>query len=171
VTTVEGSILAKGGVNGGNGGQVETSGRWLQMGDAIFVSTKSNHGLDGEWLLDPEHLWIVTPDWTGFNYTTTGTTTFTAQAANPSANAIDPGAEITKTYGPTVDGVSYPGVATLKTRTIVSALNSGNVRVLASGLIAVYGWQNSGISDYYINSTTSNKLRKLCITPRSVCLA
>ena len=158
VTTVEGSILAKGGVNGGNGGQVETSGRWLQMGDAIFVSTKSNHGLDGEWLLDPEHLWIVTPDWTGFNYTTTGTTTFTAQAANPSANAIDPGADSTKTYGPTVDGVSYPGVATLKTRTIVSALNSGNVRVLASGLIAVYGWQNSGISDYYINSTTSNKL-------------
>ena len=158
VTKVDGRIDAKGGVLSGNGGQVETSGKLLNIGDAISVSTKASKGHDGEWLLDPEHLWIITPDWVGFNYTITGTTTYTAQPANPYANAIEPGADITKTYGPTVDGVSYPGVATLKTSTIVSALNSGNVRVLATGLIQVYGWQNSGSAVHYINSTTSNKL-------------
>jgi filamentous hemagglutinin family protein len=158
VTKVDGRIDAKAGLLGGNGGQVETSGKLLNIGDAISVSTKASKGHDGEWLLDPEHLWIITPDWVGFNYTITGTTTYTAQPANPYANAIEPGADITKTYGPTVDGVSYPGVATLKTSTIVSALNSGNVRVLATGLIQVFGWQNSGSAVHYINSTTSNKL-------------
>jgi hypothetical protein len=55
VTKVDGSIFAKAGVLGGNGGQVETSGRWLQIGETILVSTKATKGVDGEWLLDPVH--------------------------------------------------------------------------------------------------------------------
>jgi hypothetical protein len=129
----------------------------LQIGNSIVISTKAANGKDGEWLLDPEHLWIVSPDWVGFNYATTGTTTYTAQTANPSAPKIVDGHD-TRDRGPVVDGVFYSGVTTLKVSTIVSALNSGNVRVLATGLIDVYGWQGSNIADYYINSTTSNKL-------------
>ena len=87
ITTVEGSIYAKAGVLSGNGGQVETSGRLLNIGDLVSVSTKSTQGHDGEWLLDPEHLWIITPDWVGFNYSITGTTTYTARTANSSAPA------------------------------------------------------------------------------------
>lgn len=157
VTEARGSIFAKGGAQSGDGGYVETSGKWLDLGDNVNVSTRAPAGQDGLWLLDPEHLWIITPDWTGFNYSTTGTTTFTAQPANPSAAPIDSGVE-TRSRGPTVDGVSYAGVSTLKTSTIVSALNSGNVRVLATGLIEVMQWQSSNISNYYINSTTTNTL-------------
>jgi len=48
VTKVEGEILAKGGAEGGAGGQVETSGHKLSIGDNARVNTGG-----GEWLLDP----------------------------------------------------------------------------------------------------------------------
>jgi filamentous hemagglutinin family protein len=149
ITYADGTIYSKGGLSSGNGGRVETSAGLLQFGDAIAVSTKAVNGKDGEWLLDPNDLWIITPDWVGFNYSITGTTTYTAQPANPSAPIITGGHD-TRDRG--------AGVTTLTVRTIVSALNSGNVRVLATGTIDVYGWQGSGISDYYINSATTNQL-------------
>ena len=157
VTKVDGRIFAKAGLLSGNGGQVETSGKLLEIGDAISVSTKASKGLDGEWFLDPEHLWIRDPSWSGYNYTTTGTTTYTALTANTSATILVSGAD-TRDRGPTVNGVFIPGVTVIRTDTIVNALNSGNVRVLATGLIDVAGWQAAGIANYYINSTTTNKL-------------
>lgn len=160
VTTAHGSIWAKGGVNGGNGGRVETSGHELQLGEQVFVSTQAPKGLDGEWLLDPEHLWIRDPSWNGYNYSTSGTTTYTALTANPAANFIVSGATDTRDRGPTVDGVFYPGVTVIRTDTINTALSNGNVRVVATGLIEAMGWGLSEVNNpnHFINSTTSNKL-------------
>lgn len=54
-TRAYGSISARGGATGGNGGFVETSGkRYL---DVLGISV--NPGAGGEWLLDPERLTIV----------------------------------------------------------------------------------------------------------------
>ena len=64
VTSAHGSIYAKGGVNDGDGGQVETSGRLLKV-DAIKVSTAAL-GKSGNWLLDPYHI-VINAD--GVNYT------------------------------------------------------------------------------------------------------
>ena len=52
VTTVKGEILANGGVAGGNGGNIETSGYAVDVGGAS-VSAAAPAGTGGTWLIDP----------------------------------------------------------------------------------------------------------------------
>jgi filamentous hemagglutinin family protein len=59
----EGMISARGGALGGNGGQVETSGkRALHIGDGAVVTTAARAGIGrpGAWLLDPNDISIST---------------------------------------------------------------------------------------------------------------
>ena len=58
-TTAYGTINAKAGANGGDGGVVETSGHHLIL-DGYRVSTESAYGLSGLWLLDPYDIAIGT---------------------------------------------------------------------------------------------------------------
>lgn len=51
-TRAWGTFLAKGGVNGGDGGRIETSGHWLNT-DNIKVDASATRGNSGLWLLDP----------------------------------------------------------------------------------------------------------------------
>jgi hypothetical protein len=57
-TTAKGSISAQGGVNGGNGGKVETSGHHLDV-NGIKVRAGSAKGKAGDWLLDPYDIEVV----------------------------------------------------------------------------------------------------------------
>ena len=57
VTAAHGSIQAQGGRQGGDGGQIETSGADLKV-DGIQVSTLAPQGQTGEWLLDPRNITI-----------------------------------------------------------------------------------------------------------------
>ena len=77
VTKVDGEILAKGGIEGGDGGKVETSGHALKIGDSARVSTQSTSGNSGNWLLDPTDFTIAA---TGGDIT--GTALTTALASN-----------------------------------------------------------------------------------------
>jgi len=52
VTTVQGEMLARGGENGGDGGQIETSGYLLEIAGAA-VNAGASAGVGGLWLLDP----------------------------------------------------------------------------------------------------------------------
>ena len=52
VTIAQGQILARGGENGGDGGQIETSGAVLEVG-GIGVNAGAVSGRSGLWLLDP----------------------------------------------------------------------------------------------------------------------
>ena len=52
-TVFDGQISAQGGALGGNGGEVETSGKSLKLGDNTFVTTVAANGLYGKWLIDP----------------------------------------------------------------------------------------------------------------------
>lgn len=58
MTQVDGRMSARGGGAGGDGGQVETSGHVLKVGDAARVSTLAPRGKVGTWLLDPQDLTI-----------------------------------------------------------------------------------------------------------------
>ncbi len=58
LTQVEGRIEAKG-AGTGNGGQVETSGHTLKVGDTTRVNTLSTQGAAGQWLLDPNDFTVA----------------------------------------------------------------------------------------------------------------
>jgi filamentous hemagglutinin family protein len=155
ITKVSGTISAKGGLNGGNGGQVETSGHQLLLGDQISISTRAPQGADGSWLLDPSDLYIKDTSWDGSNYGISGTT-FTAQTPNPSAPILASDSSSVDTRG---SGYAS-GNSVLRTDTLINALLAGNVQVIATGLIYVNGWTSRPVypTTAYINTTSSNKL-------------
>ncbi|MDP1654516.1 MAG: YDG domain-containing protein [Hylemonella sp.] len=57
VTTAQGRIYAKGGANGGQGGQVETSGGTLLF-KGLSIETQAADGGAGQWLLDPYNFFL-----------------------------------------------------------------------------------------------------------------
>ncbi len=61
-TTISGTISAKGGSTGGDGGFVETSGSHLKIADSAKVVTSAAKGKSGTWLLDPDGFTISTED-------------------------------------------------------------------------------------------------------------
>uniref|UniRef100_UPI0025EEF26A two-partner secretion domain-containing protein n=1 Tax=uncultured Thioclava sp. TaxID=473858 RepID=UPI0025EEF26A len=58
VTLSYGTLLAKGGAQGGDGGMIETSGHRLDVTGST-VSTKAPAGADGTWLIDPYNLTVT----------------------------------------------------------------------------------------------------------------
>jgi filamentous hemagglutinin family protein len=59
-TVFNGTISAKGGANGGDGGEVETSGHnTLKVGAGARVTTLAPKGKTGNWLLDPANFTIA----------------------------------------------------------------------------------------------------------------
>lgn len=64
VTRAYGTFEANGGVNGGNGGRIETSGHWLDVAGATG-SAAAVSGLAGEWLLDPYNVTITSANASG----------------------------------------------------------------------------------------------------------
>ncbi|MDZ4263455.1 MAG: GLUG motif-containing protein, partial [Pseudomonadota bacterium] len=59
LTTVNGSISARGGDLGGDGGFIETSGGRVKIGDSTRVDTRAPQGKTGTWLIDPDGFTIA----------------------------------------------------------------------------------------------------------------
>ena len=79
-TRAYGSIAARGGALGGNGGLIETSGHWLDV-TGIQANASAPNGRSGTWLLDPADVTIGA-----------GTTGGAFNGANPNVFAPDSGA-------------------------------------------------------------------------------
>ena len=84
-TRAFGTISARGGEQGGNGGFVETSGKQGLLVDGVAVSTAAPKGKMGEWLLDPITINIVNA----------GTGTLSAGIFDPSTSTTISPATIT----------------------------------------------------------------------------
>ncbi|EHC5874541.1 filamentous hemagglutinin, partial [Salmonella enterica subsp. enterica serovar Eastbourne] len=142
-TNFRGTILAKGGAQSGNGGQVETSShRNLQASGAVDASARAGHG--GAWLLDPADVTIVgTGRDTGMSSATAdGTDIFTptvggAQILNTSIeNQLNAGTNVTiKTSG--VDIAGQSGNITLNANISKSAGPDAALTLAAEGNITL----------------------------------
>ena len=58
MTKVQGILLARGGAEGGDGGRIETSGRWISTSGALGDASALK-GIGGQWLFDPYDVEIV----------------------------------------------------------------------------------------------------------------
>lgn len=76
-TRVHGSISARGGASGGDGGFVETSGKQSLIASGARVDTRANTGATGLWLLDPNNIDIIS----GSTLNVTGTPNFVSSGA------------------------------------------------------------------------------------------
>ncbi len=91
-TRAHGSISARGGAQGGDGGFIETSGAYLDVA-GIRAGTAAAHGKLGQWLLDPDDIVVATggsaelPDVTTFG-AGSGTSTIDPLAFRDSADTV-----------------------------------------------------------------------------------
>ena len=80
-TWANGSIKAEAATLGGNGGQVETSGHYLNV-DNVQVSTNAAQGNAGQWLLDPYNIDVTYVGGPGAIFTSTAGTPLTTSSTN-----------------------------------------------------------------------------------------
>jgi filamentous hemagglutinin family protein len=111
LTDFSGIFSAKGGLMGGDGGFIETSGHTLNVGSGASVDTRAPHGKTGTWLLDPDTIVIQAGEGTGTPIPPGGTL------------SVDTDSEDTDIVRPS---------------TIIAALATTNVTLEASREIDVY---------------------------------
>jgi len=84
---IYGTLSAKGGPQGGNGGLIETSGGYLDTHGATIDATAAL-GRGGEWLLDPANLTVIAA--TSSTTTSSGTTISTTTTSNLNVATFSP---------------------------------------------------------------------------------
>ena len=97
-----GTLSARGGALGGDGGFIETSGHWIDA-RPLAVDARAPAGRAGQWLLDPTDLLIV--DGAGFDSNISGGPSFTTNgdpavlSTDTMAAALNAGTSVTVTTG------------------------------------------------------------------------
>lgn len=86
-TRVYGSLVARGGVEGGDGGRIETSGHWIDV-SGLRADAGAPRGKPGQWLLDPADL-VVGAAPTDATFAPGSPATFTSGAATPNVLSTD----------------------------------------------------------------------------------
>ncbi|MBS0359671.1 MAG: hypothetical protein JSS53_10400, partial [Proteobacteria bacterium] len=130
VDQIYGTLLARGGPNGGNGGFIETSGHWVDT-YGIQINASAPLGAAGTWLLDPLNLVVTAPDnnlnITGGNPTTIKPGTAGTGTVDPTTitNLLSLGTSVILTTSGTIGG-SFGDI------TVSSAINAGSADPSAS---------------------------------------
>lgn len=140
---VYGTLLARGGINGGNGGSIETSGHQVDIGTAS-VDASAPKGSGGQWLIDPYDYTINSAAATTITNSldaSTSVTVDTSSAGGPGAGAsgngdINVNAAIAKTSG-------GDATLTLKAARHVVFNNAADISS-ASGKLNLLLWADSG---------------------------
>ena len=117
-TRVYGTLLARGGADGGNGGRIETSGHYLDVSD-IVVDASGSGGHAGEWLLDPYNV-IIGSTTSGNAYTPPGfspTSSDSTILASAISTALTGGSNVTITTGSSGSSLGDITVSTAITKT------------------------------------------------------
>ncbi|HAY0294284.1 TPA: filamentous hemagglutinin N-terminal domain-containing protein, partial [Escherichia coli] len=140
-TNFRGEISAKGGEQGGNGGQVETSSRGnLQAFGSVTASAKK--GQAGNWLLDPEDITVTSNNDSNINNSTVSNTTIFKPNGTGSMvsnttinNQLNNGTSVTiQTSG---DGSTASGNITVNADITKSSGSNANLTLKADGNITI----------------------------------
>ena len=86
VTRAHGTLTARGGERGGNGGFVETSGHYLDVA-GIRIDVSAAKGVGGTWLLDPFNITVTAADLNITNASGTAQANFQGTAGNSTISA------------------------------------------------------------------------------------
>ncbi|HIA4165510.1 TPA: filamentous hemagglutinin N-terminal domain-containing protein, partial [Escherichia coli] len=173
-TNFRGQISAKGGENGGNGGQVETSSHGnLQAFGSVSASAKK--GKAGNWLLDPIDITIVNgtdkavtetndtqsqPPHTQFTPTAEG-----SQVSNTSINdELNNGTSVTILTNSAVAGSSQLGNITVNADITKTKGNDATLTLNADGNINVNSNITSSAGKLNVNLAAANTSRTGTIT-------
>jgi filamentous hemagglutinin family protein len=142
-TQFNGAISARGGAQGGNGGQVETSGHDLGVSSTAKVDTTAPLGLTGDWLLDPANLLLTNN--TCQSACSCGSTCVNVSAIQTSLATTNVTEEASSTL--TLDSSSN---ITWSTNTTLSLLSQGDITIKSSiqnsangALNIVAGWDGT----------------------------
>ncbi|EFO2698493.1 filamentous hemagglutinin, partial [Escherichia coli] len=161
-TNFRGQISAKGGENGGNGGQVETSSHGnLQAFGSVSASAKK--GKAGNWLLDPLDITIVntssqhvteTTDASGFEVTPSAAG---SQVSNTSINnELNNGTSVTILTNSAVAGSSQLGNITVNADITKTKGNDATLTLKADGNINVNNNITSTHGKLNVNLSAAN---------------
>jgi filamentous hemagglutinin family protein len=136
LTSVSGTISAKGGENGGDGGQIETSGALL-ITEGVTGSAAAPMGKAGEWLFDPTNVTI------GTSGTASAQNNGTTISASSIASLLNGGTSVTVT---TSSGGSELGDLTVN-NTITKSSGDNDVTLTlraANSIVINQTIENSG---------------------------
>ena len=134
-TQVDGSISAKGGEQGGDGGFVDTSGALLTVAETARVNMSASLGTAGTWLLDPYDITIAG---SGSASGTSYSTTFTAGAtstilASVISSSLDGGTSVSISTGSASSNTIYVNSAiTATTGSASLTLIGGTINLAAN---------------------------------------
>ncbi|MES2212223.1 MAG: filamentous hemagglutinin N-terminal domain-containing protein, partial [Pseudomonadota bacterium] len=169
ITVVEAKLLAKGGINGGNGGRIETSGHYLET-ERARGSAGAYEGVSGIWLFDPFDVTIAhagTQRGGAFGagmWTSTATSTILDSNINTLLNA---GTNVTIQTG--TDSIGSNGSITMDSTAVIAktvgtgavtlALNANRSILLAGQIYAgalLEGSTSHGSINLHLNAARSN---------------
>jgi filamentous hemagglutinin family protein len=119
-TRAYGSITARGGAQGGDGGSIETSGHWLDV-SGININAGAPNGKRGTWLLDPADVTITGAVDSGGSYS----------GVNPYVFAPNPGTSASNVNVTTITTALLSTDVTITTAN-TSGSGSGNISVDAA---------------------------------------
>lgn len=131
MTTVSGSLSAKAGNLGGDGGFVETSASLLDIAAAARIDTSAPKGQAGEWLLDPVD---ITIDASSGNNNYSPTSASSVVSASSIVSSLNAGTSVTIT---TANGTGGNGDITVSSAIAKTGNNTSTLTLTAARNIAV----------------------------------
>ena len=155
LTDFSGVFSAKGGALGGDGGFIETSGHTLHVSPDAKIDTSAAHGRTGNWLLDPDYIYIendgttplphgsLTVDEDAFLTDTIAPATIVAALATTNVT-LEAQVEID-----VFDDINYNSVHDLRLLSGGDIYIAANVQNAGTGAVtAIAGWDGTSAQDF-----------------------
>ena len=149
---VNGSLSARGGLTGGHGGQIETSGSRVRIGDATRITTDAPQGTGGSWLIDPTDFTVGSGTGSDMSGATLGTNLDSSNVTILSSS----GATGTSGDIHINDAVSWTSAKKL-TLSAANSININNaINVPTGGSVALVYGTSVATGDYNFGSFSAN---------------